>query len=55
MADVKTVEEKETLSKAAVKRKYLLTDEDLQDLQYEMKDNPLNKSYRMLRTAAIFL
>lgn len=35
----------EDLSKTAVKRKYLLTDEDLEDVEYEMRDNPLNKSY----------
>jgi len=39
----------ETLSKAAVKRKYLLTDDDLEDLEYELKDNPINKKYRKFK------
>lgn len=33
------------LSKTAAKRKYLLVDEDLDDLDHELKDNPLNKGY----------
>ena len=37
--------EETQLSKAAVKRKYLLTDEDLEDVDHELKDNPINKSY----------
>ena len=35
----------ETVSKGVAKRKYLLLDEDLEDLKYQLKDNPVNKSY----------
>lgn len=35
----------ETVSKRVAKRKYLLLDEDLEDLKYQLKDNPVNKSY----------
>ena len=34
-----------TVSKGVAKRKYLLLDEDLEDLKYQLKDNPVNKSY----------
>ena len=33
------------LSKTAAKRKYLLVDEDLEDLDHKIKDNPMNKGY----------
>lgn len=35
----------ETVSKGVAKRKYLLLDEDLEDLKYQLKDNPVKKSY----------
>ena len=35
----------ETVSKGVAKRKYLLLDEDLEELKYQLKDNPVNKSY----------
>ena len=35
----------ETVSKGVAKRKYLQLDEDLEDLKYQLKDNPVNKSY----------
>ena len=37
--------EKESISKGVVKRKYLLTDEELEDIHFELVDNPLNKGY----------
>jgi hypothetical protein len=37
-------DEKE-LNKSSAKRKFLLLDEDLEDLDHELKDNPLNKAY----------
>ena len=35
----------ETLSKGVAKRTYLLLDGDLEGLEFEIKDNPVNKSY----------
>ena len=39
-------EEKQSdISKTAAKRKYLLTDLDLEEVPFKMKPNPLNKNY----------
>jgi len=35
----------EVVSKGIAKRKYLLVDNDLEGLEFELKDNPVNKSY----------
>lgn len=37
--------DEQELSKASAKRKYLLVDEDLDDLDHELRDNPMNKGY----------
>ena len=33
------------VSKGLAKRKYLLVDNDLEGLEFTLKDNPVNKSY----------
>lgn len=46
MADYsENTNKQETLSKGVAKRKYLLLDGDLDGLEFETKDNPVNKSY----------
>lgn len=47
MADVSdALEKKQTsVSKALAKRKYILQEEDLEGLEFELKDNPVNKNY----------
>lgn len=46
MADVSDALEKQTsVSKASAKRKYILQEEDLEGLEFELKDNPVNKNY----------
>lgn len=46
MADYsENTNKQETLSKGVAKRKYLLLDGDLDRLEFETKDNPVNKSY----------
>jgi len=35
----------EVVSKGIAKRKYLLVDNELEGLEFELKENPLNKSY----------
>ncbi|XP_031568937.1 uncharacterized protein LOC116303521 [Actinia tenebrosa] len=53
MADIskqETVEsDEQELSKASAKRKYLLVDADLEDLDHELKDNPLSKAYAPMK------
>ena len=44
MADVSNPD-KVVVSKGIAKRKYLLVDNDLEGLEFELKDNPINKSY----------
>ena len=38
-------DETRTVSKGVAKRKYILQDDDFEGLEYELKDNPVNKSY----------
>ena len=45
MADISNPDKEEAVSKGIAKRKYLLVDNDLEGLEFELKDNPLNKSY----------
>lgn len=46
MADFSnTADEKGTVSKGVAKRKYMLLDDDLKGLEFELKDNPVNKGY----------
>ncbi|KAJ7378884.1 hypothetical protein OS493_019575 [Desmophyllum pertusum] len=40
---------KETVSKGIAKRKYLLIDDDLEGLDFTLKDNPVNKSYAPMK------
>ena len=41
----KFTEKQETVSKGVAKRKYLLLDDDLEGIEFELKDNPVNKGY----------
>lgn len=45
MADFSNTDQEEVVSKGIAKRKYLLIDDDLEGLEFELKDNPVNKSY----------
>lgn len=47
MADVSdsALEKETSVSKGLAKRKYILQEEDLQGLEFELKDNPVNKNY----------
>ena len=46
MADVSDALEKQTsVSKGLAKRKYILQEEDLAGLDFELKDNPVNKNF----------
>ena len=45
MADISNPDKEEVVSKGIAKRKYLLVDNDLEGLEFDLKDNPLNKSY----------
>ncbi|XP_029180106.2 uncharacterized protein LOC114947635 [Acropora millepora] len=50
MADVSDALEKQTsVSKALAKRKYILQEEDLEGLEFELKDNPVNKNYAPMK------
>lgn len=40
-----TSEEDNDISKTAAKRKFLLTDEDLEVVPFKLKPNPMNKGY----------
>ena len=41
----KFTDKQETVSKGVAKRKYLLLDDDLDGIEFELKDNPVNKGY----------
>ena len=41
----KFADKQETVSKGVAKRKYLLLDDDLEGIEFELKDNPVNKGY----------
>lgn len=45
MADFSNPDKEEVVSKGIAKRKYLLVDNELEGLEFELKENPLNKSY----------
>ena len=45
MADFSNTDKEEVVSKGIAKRKYLLIDDDLEGLDFTLKDNPVNKSY----------
>lgn len=45
MADFSNPDKDEVVSKGIAKRKYLLVDNDLEGVEFELKDNPVNKSY----------
>lgn len=45
MADFSNAEKEEVVAKGIAKRKYLLVDNDLEGLEFELRDNPVNKSY----------
>lgn len=45
MADFSNRDKEEVVSKGIAKRKYLLVDNELEGLEFELKENPLNKSY----------
>ena len=45
MADISNAGRDTALSKGVAKRKYLLQDNDLEGVRFELKDNPVNRSY----------
>lgn len=45
MADFSNPDKEGVVSKGIAKRKYLLVDNDLEGVEFELKDNPVNKSY----------
>ena len=45
MADISNNADKQGVSKGVAKRKYLLLDDELERLEFELRDNPVNKSY----------
>ena len=45
MAEFSKPDKEEVVSKGIAKRKYLLVDNELEGLEFELKENPLNKSY----------
>lgn len=45
MVDFLNFDKEEVVFKGIVKRKYLLVDNDLEGVEFELKDNFVNKSY----------